>query len=116
MGELQIEGIYPLAYIHALTGSAVRRVFARTTAHFHQAHFDHGVEDLATVTLEMDRDIVGTLCIGRIGASSHPDTGEIKIHLLGSQGALVISESRPESRGLLPRPTGNGVPAPACRR
>ncbi|HEX5417231.1 MAG TPA: Gfo/Idh/MocA family oxidoreductase, partial [Chloroflexota bacterium] len=96
MGELQIEGIYPLAYIHALTGSAVRRVFARTTAHFHQGHFDHGVEDLATVTLELDRGIVGTLGIGRIGAASHPDSAEIKIHLLGSRGALVISESRPE--------------------
>jgi predicted dehydrogenase len=96
MGELQVEGIYPLAYIQMLTGAAVRRVFARTTAHFHQAHFDNGVEDLATVTLEMEGDLVGTLCIGRIGAASHPDTGEIKIHLLGSQGAVVISESRPE--------------------
>lgn len=96
MGELQVEGIYPLAYIQMLTGSAVQRVFARTTSHFHQAHIDNGVEDLATVTLEMDRDIIGTLCIGRIGAASHPDTGEIKVHLLGSKGALVISEARPE--------------------
>lgn len=98
MGELQIEGIYPLAYIRMLTGVEVKRVFARTTAHFHQANVDNNVEDLATVTLEMERDIVGSLCIGRIGASSHPDIGEIKIHLLGSEGALVISEARPEVR------------------
>src|SRR5581483_9583315 len=44
----------------------------------------------------MDRDLIGTLCIGRIGTASHPNTGEIKIHLLGSEGALVISEARPE--------------------
>ena len=96
MGELKIEGIYPLAYIHMLTGAKVRRVFARTASHFHQANVDNDVEDLATVTLEMERDIIGSLCIGRIGAASHPDIGEIKIHMLGTQGALVISESRPE--------------------
>lgn len=96
MGELNIEGIYPLAYIRMLTGVDVKRVFARTTAHFHQANVDNDVEDLATVTLEMERDLVGSLCIGRIGAASHPDIGEIKIHMLGSEGALVISEARPE--------------------
>ena len=96
MGELKIEGIYPLAYIRMLTGVDVRQVFARTTAHFHQACVDNDIEDLATVTLEMDQGILGTLCIGRIGAASHPDIGEIKIHVLGSEGALVISEARPE--------------------
>ena len=40
MGELEVEGIYPLAYIQMLTGGAkVNRVFARTRSHFHQAHF-----------------------------------------------------------------------------
>ena len=96
MGELEVEGIYPLAYIRMLTGVDARKVFARTTAHFHQAHVDNEVDDLATVTLEMDRGILGTLCIGRIGAASHPDIGEIKIHVLGSEGAMVISEARPE--------------------
>ena len=96
MGELKIEGIYPLAYIRMLTGVDVQQVFARTTAHFHQACVDNDIEDLATVTLEMDKGILGTLCIGRIGAASHPDIGEIKIHVLGSEGALVISEARPE--------------------
>jgi predicted dehydrogenase len=96
MGELQVEGIYPLAYIRLLTGAEVRRVFARATAHFHQAHADNGVDDLATVTLEMDRGISGSLCIGRIGAASHPDIGEIKLHVLGTGGGLVVSEARPE--------------------
>ncbi|MDP6034817.1 MAG: Gfo/Idh/MocA family oxidoreductase, partial [Verrucomicrobiota bacterium] len=96
MGELKIEGVYPLGYIQMLLGARVKRVFARTTAHFHQVNVDHDVEDLATVTLEMERDILGTLCIGRIGAAGHPDIGEIKIHVLGSKGALGISEARPE--------------------
>ena len=96
LGELQIEGIYPLAYVRMLTEAEVERVFACTAAHFHQVNVDNQVEDLATVTLEMERGILGTLCLGRIGAASHPDIGEIKIHVLGTAGGLVISESRPE--------------------
>lgn len=96
MGELKNEGIYPLGYIRYLAGVEVERVFARTTAHFHQVHVDNQVDDLATVTLEMQNGLVGSLCIGRIGAASHPEIGEIKIHLIGSQGALVLSEARPE--------------------
>lgn len=96
MGELQIEGIYPLGYIHLLAGENVKRVFARTTSHFHQANVDNDVDDLATVSLELGKGIVGSLCIGRIGAASHPDIGEIKIHAIGSKGGLVISEALPE--------------------
>jgi predicted dehydrogenase len=97
MGELQVEGIYPLAYIHMLTGGArVKRVFARTASHFHQAHADNDVDDLATVTLEIEGGVVGSLCIGRIGAAAHPDIGEIKLHLVGSDSAMVVSEARPE--------------------
>jgi predicted dehydrogenase len=96
MGELAIEGIYPLGYIRLLSGAAVRRVFARSTAHFHQLYADNAVEDLAGVTLEMDGGLVGSLAVGRIGAASHPSGGEIKLHVLGSEGALVIGESCPE--------------------
>jgi myo-inositol 2-dehydrogenase/D-chiro-inositol 1-dehydrogenase len=97
MGELEVEGIYPLAYIQMLTGGAkVNRVFARTKSHFHQAHFDNNVDDLATVTLEIEGGITGSLSIGRIGAASHPDIGEIKLHIIGTEGSVVISESRPE--------------------
>ena len=38
----------------------------------------------------------GSLAIGRIGSSAHPDIGENKLHLLGSEGSLVVSEARPE--------------------
>ncbi len=96
MGELAIEGIYPLAYIHRLTRARVERVFAVTASRFHQVNVDNDVEDLATVTLEMASGLTGSLAIGRIGAASHPDIGEIKIHVLGSEGGLVVSEARPE--------------------
>ena len=105
-GELSLEGVYPLAYIHYLLQADVRRVFARTTAHFFQRHADRGVEDLATVTLEMAHGVAGSLCIGRIGRPSHPNLGELRLHILGSDGALVVAEPRPEvavyARGLKP--------------
>ena len=96
MGELAVEGIYPLGYARLLLGVDVRRVFARSTACFHQLHADHNAEDLASVTLEMDGGVTGSLAIGRIGAASHPSGGEIKLHVLGTGGALVVSEARPE--------------------
>lgn len=95
MGELAVEGIYPLGYIRHITGAEVRRVYARSMARFHQAHADNGVEDLASVTLEMDGDLVGSIAIGRIGLASHPSGGEIKLHILGTAGALVVNESHP---------------------
>jgi UDP-N-acetylglucosamine 3-dehydrogenase len=96
MGELAIEAIYPLGYVRLLTGGAsVRRVFARTTAHFHQLYADNDVEDLASVSLEMDGGLIGSVAVGRIGAASHPSGGAITIHVVGSDGALVIDESAP---------------------
>lgn len=95
MGELAVEGIYPLGYIRMLTGAAVRRVFARSAAFFHQAHADNGVEDLASVTLELDGGLTGSLAIGRIGLASHPSGGEIRLHVLGTDGALVVNEALP---------------------
>jgi predicted dehydrogenase len=96
MGELEVEGIYPLAYMHHITGAMFQRAFARTAARFHQGYADNGVDDLASVSLEMTGGILGTLAIGRIGAASHPDIGEIKISVVGTEGALVVAEARPE--------------------
>lgn len=96
MGELAVEGIYPLAYIRLLTGVDVRRVFARSASHFHQVHADNQVEDLASVTLEMEGGLIASLAIGRIGLASHPNGGEIKLHIVGSAGAMVINEARPD--------------------
>jgi predicted dehydrogenase len=95
LGEMAVEGIYPLGYIQMLTGAAVWRVFARSAAFFHQVHVDNGVEDLVSVTLELEGGMVGSLAVGRIGLASHPSGGEIKIHIVGTAGALVVNESRP---------------------
>ncbi len=96
MGELAIEGIYPLACIQQITGAEFEQAFARTAAVFHQANADNGVEDLASVSLCLSGGITASVAIGRIGAASHPDIGEIRISVLGSEGAIVFAEARPE--------------------
>ncbi len=96
LGELSNEGIYPLGYLKTLVEARVHRVFARATAHFHQVNTDNNVEDLASMTLEMEGGMIGSIAVGRIGLSSHPSGGEIKVHVLGTDGALVISEGHPE--------------------
>jgi predicted dehydrogenase len=96
LGELGIEGIYPLGYIQMLTGARVKRVFARSAAFFHQLYADNHAEDLASVTLEMDGGLIGSLALGRIGLASHPSGGAINLRIVGTEGALVIGESRPE--------------------
>jgi myo-inositol 2-dehydrogenase / D-chiro-inositol 1-dehydrogenase len=96
LGELAIEGIYPLGYLRMLSGAEVRRVFARSTAHFHQLNADNGVEDLASITLEMDGGLIASLAVGRIGAASHPSGGQIKLRVVGSRGALVVNEALPQ--------------------
>jgi predicted dehydrogenase len=95
MGELAIEAIYPLGYFNVLLGARVERVFARSTAHFHQVYADNGVEDLASLTLEMSDGIIGSLAIGRIGAASHPSSGDINLKIHGDRGTLIVDESLP---------------------
>ena len=95
-GELAVEGIYPLAYVRALAQANVRQVYARTTAHFFQRYVDLGIEDLGTLSLELDGGVLATVCVGRIGRPSHPNLGEIRIHVVGTDGALVMAEPRPE--------------------
>ena len=96
LGELSNEGIYPLGYLHMLVGARVQRTFACSTAHFHQVNADNNVEDLASVTLELEGGMIGSLAVGRIGLASHPSGGEIKLRVVGTRGALVFSEARPE--------------------
>lgn len=95
IGELTNEGIYPLACIRMLTGQSVQRVFACAASHFHQVNVDNDVEDLASMTLELDGGIIGSVTIGRIGSASLQTGGEIRLRISGSEGALIIDESLP---------------------
>lgn len=96
MGELRNEGIYPLGYLRYVLRNEVQQVFAHSGSFFHQVNVDNHVDDLAAVSLLMSDGVPGTIAVGRIGAASHPDLGEIKLSFVGTDGALVVAESRPE--------------------
>ncbi|MEQ1826008.1 MAG: Gfo/Idh/MocA family oxidoreductase [Pirellula sp.] len=96
LGELQNEGVYALAFIQQVTGCEFQRVYARSATAFHQVNVDNDVEDFATATLELSSGMIATMAVGRIGAASHPDIGEIKLSITGTEGALVVAEARPE--------------------
>ena len=96
LGELSVEGIYPLAYIAHLVRSPAVTVFARATSHFFHRHRDHDIEDLASLSLRLDGGVLASISVGRIGRTSHPDLGEIALRLIGSDGSAVIAEPRPE--------------------
>ncbi len=96
IGELSNEGIYPLGYLQMLVGTRVQRIFARAASHFHQVNADNQVEDLGSMTLEMEGGVIASIAIGRNGASSHPNGGEMKLQIVGTAGALVVSEGRPD--------------------
>ena len=96
MGELMIEGCYPLGYFHFITNDSVKSVFCSSLTHFHQVNFDNGVEDLAALSFESVGGILGSIAIGRIGAHSHPNIGEIRLHITCENGSVVIAEPRPE--------------------
>ena len=87
MGELAIEGIYPLGYIRLLTGGgraprvrphdgplppALRRQRRRGPGDASRWRWTAGSS--------------ARVAIGRIGAASHPSGGEIKLHVLGTTG------------------------------
>jgi predicted dehydrogenase len=95
IGEMANEGIYPLGYLRMITAAPVRRVFARSAPYFHQLHADNAVEDLGSMTLELEGGLIATIALGRIGASSHASGGQMKLHILGTGGALVLNELHP---------------------
>ena len=71
-------------------------MFARAASHFHQRHRDHGIEDMASLSMRLRGGILASVSLGRIGRASHPDLGEIALRLIGSDGSAVIAEPRPE--------------------
>lgn len=97
LGELEIEGVYPLAHLRLLSGARVKSVFARTARHFHQLNADNNVDDLGSLSLELEDGVLATVCVGRIGRASHPNLGEIKLHVIGEKGSLAVNEPRPET-------------------
>jgi predicted dehydrogenase len=95
-GELMNFTVYPVDYLHYLTGKRTTEVFAEAGTFFFDAHRQFGVEDLGILSLRLDSGIIATLTVGRVPFAPTPGTGASTLRLIGSHGHLTIDENRPQ--------------------
>lgn len=95
-GELMNFMVYPVDYLHYLTGAHVTEVFAEAGTFFFDAHKQFGVEDVGIVSLRLEHDIIGSLTVGRVPFAPTPGTGSSTLRLIGSHGHMTIDENRPQ--------------------
>jgi myo-inositol 2-dehydrogenase/D-chiro-inositol 1-dehydrogenase len=108
-GELANFLGYPVDSLSWLTGLEPRSVYASTSSLGSAAHERHGVESLGVLTLELERQVVATVVVGRT-TGPHPAGGVFRIAVTGSHGAIVADEERPllQVNGAA-RPVGGGA-------
>ena len=92
--EFYAIGVYALGLVCWLARDRVRSVYGCTRNYFFDAHQKNGQEDFGFVSLQLESGLVATVTGGRIGWTSHPDSGENKVYLIGSKGSLCIDGNR----------------------
>ncbi len=95
-GELMNFMVYPVDYLHYLTGAQVEEVYAEAGTFFFDAHRQFGVEDIGILSLRLTHDIIGSLTVGRVPFAPTPGTGASTLRLIGSHGHLTVDENRPQ--------------------
>jgi myo-inositol 2-dehydrogenase / D-chiro-inositol 1-dehydrogenase len=95
-GELMNFMVYPVDYLHYLTGARVAEVFAEAGTFFFDAHKEFGVEDVGILSLRLEHGIIGSLTVGRVPFAPTPGTGASTLRLIGSHGHLTVDENRPQ--------------------
>jgi len=95
-GELMNFMVYPVDYLHHLTGARVTEVFAEAGTFFFDAHKQFGVEDLGILSLRLEHGIIASLTVGRVPFAPTPGTGASTLRLIGSHGHMTVDENRPQ--------------------
>ena len=93
--ELFDMGVYPIALVQWLSGTRVKTVYGITGNYFFKEHADLDIEDYGALTLTLDSGQVASITSGRIGFTSHPRGGLLRITLVGENGIFTFSESDP---------------------
>ena len=93
--ELFDMGVYPISVVQWLTGSRIATVYAMTGNYFFAEHAALDIEDYGALALTLDDGRVASICCGRIGATSHPRTGEQRITLIAERGIFTFSDAAP---------------------
>ena len=93
--ELFDMGVYPISLITWLSGQRVKTVYGITGNYFFKEHASLGIEDFGALVLTMEDGLVASITSGRIGATSHPRSGQQRITMIGSSGIATFSEGEP---------------------
>ena len=91
-GEIRNFLGYPLDIVLWLTDLEPVRVFATSTSITSNDHASSGVENLATIVLELESGVRANITVGR-GANA--GNGIFTTSIVGSHGFLSVNESRP---------------------
>lgn len=94
-GEIMNFLTYPISTIRYLTGAEIRSVYAEAGTFFFDPHRQHGVEDAAMLSLELDHGILATITVGRVPQAPAPGAVSANLRLIGSHGHLTLDESQP---------------------
>lgn len=122
-GELLNFGVYPIAYLRALTGAEIVDVYAERSSLSFAPHRDHGVEDIALLSIRMEHDILATVTVGRVPQAPSPGPLSSTLRLIGSHGHMTVDENAPAleiwgvtSQGRRQRPIGGDPGSVAITR
>lgn len=93
--ELFDMGVYPIALVTWLTGQRVKTVYGITGNYFFKEHASLGIEDFGALVLTLEDGLVASITAGRIGATSHPRSGQQRITMITTSGTATFSEGEP---------------------
>lgn len=93
--EMLDMGVYSVSMVIWLSGRRADAVFATTGNYFFAEHAAHDIEDFGAITLTLDDGRIATATGGRIGWTSHPRSGVVRVIVSGTKGSAVFSEASP---------------------
>jgi predicted dehydrogenase len=93
--ELRATGVYSVGLIRWITGAEVKTVFGITENYFFEEHLKNDVEDFGLLAMMLEENIIATVSAGRIGYTSHPSNGIMRVYLVGSGGLMLFDAHKP---------------------
>jgi UDP-N-acetylglucosamine 3-dehydrogenase len=93
--ELRATGVYSVGLIRWITEAEIKTVFCATENYFFEEHKRNDVEDFGLLAMTLDNDVVATVSAGRIGYTSHPSYGSMRVHLVGTKGLMTFDAGEP---------------------
>lgn len=94
--ELRATGVYSVGLVRWITGAEVETVFGVTENYFFEEHLRNDVEDFGMLAMTLENGIIATISAGRIGYTSHPSSGPMRIHLVGTKGLMTFDAHNPQ--------------------